>query len=185
MSSVQQPLSSTAVLICFKIQAILHSFWYQPAPNMFCFPFYQQPSLLVFFSPFHCDPYFWRWNIGFLFSFLWAVIINVPPSNISASTIHFLSSVINRLNSLTGSRSEVHIFFNSPCVVPHWNENETMKRLNYDLSNNKTPYHVWIVYIEVEIMFAAWSRSLQLHHMPIRKELFYYSEALFFCFFLT
>lgn len=35
-----------------------------------------------------------------------ALIINVPPNAVPTSTIHFLSSVINRLNSLTGHRSD-------------------------------------------------------------------------------
>lgn len=53
-------------LFCFKIQPILHSFWYQPAPNLFCFLFYRRPLSTDFFKfifwSFHCDPYFWGWN---------------------------------------------------------------------------------------------------------------------------
>lgn len=44
-----EPLSSAAILICFKIILILYSFWYSRAPNVFFFFFYQVPLRCFFF----------------------------------------------------------------------------------------------------------------------------------------
>lgn len=112
--------TATSVLrSCFdllqKIQPILHSFWYQPAPNVFFFLFYRKPLFTDFF-PFTAMLIFYLFPFSFFFFFLRrmncsplfceTLMINFPPRAVPTSTIHLLSLVINRLNSGTGCGSD-------------------------------------------------------------------------------
>lgn len=73
--------TATSVLrSCFdllqKIQPILHSFWYQPAPNVFFFLFYRKPLFTDFF-PFTAILIFYLFPFSFFFGGWIAVLFFV------------------------------------------------------------------------------------------------------------